>query len=35
MASKKEKERIIQLATQKIGPEKVQQILDAQAKMNA
>ena len=35
MASKKEKERIIQLATQKIGPEKVKQILDAQAKMNA
>jgi hypothetical protein len=34
-ATKKQKERIIQLATQKIGPEKVQQILEAQAKMNA
>jgi len=35
MASKKQKERIIQLATQKIGPEKVKQILEAQARMNA
>ena len=34
-ASKKQKERIIELATQKIGPEKVRQIIEAQAKMQA
>jgi hypothetical protein len=34
-APKKVKDRIIQIATQKIGPEKVKQILDAQEKMKA
>jgi hypothetical protein len=29
------KERVVNLATQKIGPEKVQQILDTQSRMNA
>ena len=33
--SKKTQNRIIESATQKIGPEKVKQILDAQAQMNA